>query len=63
MNSERWQKIKGLLDAALELAPNQRELFFDKSYGNKEVASVIIADWLARIKKLTWFIYWHILKP
>ncbi len=34
MNSERWQKIKGLFDAALELAPAQREKFLDKSCGD-----------------------------
>ncbi|MBA4123820.1 MAG: serine/threonine protein kinase [Acidobacteria bacterium] len=36
MNSERWRKVKGLFDAALELAPNQRKWFLDKSCGNDD---------------------------
>ncbi len=34
MEAERWQKVKGLFDAALELAPNQRKRFLDKACGN-----------------------------
>jgi hypothetical protein len=33
MNSERWQKVKELFDAALELAPAKRRKFLDKSCG------------------------------
>ena len=36
MNSERWQKVKGLFDVAVELAPKERKLFLDKSCGNDE---------------------------
>ncbi len=36
MNSERWQKVKELFDAALELAPNQRKWFLDKSCGSDD---------------------------
>ena len=33
MNSERWQKVKGLFDAALKLAPNRRQRFLDEMCG------------------------------
>ena len=36
MEAERWRKVKGLFDAALELAPNQRKWFLDKSCGNDD---------------------------
>ncbi len=36
MNSERWQKVKGLFDAVVELSPQKREQFLDKSCGNDE---------------------------
>ena len=36
MNSERWQKVKGLFDVAVELAPKERKRFLDKSCGNDE---------------------------
>ena len=36
MNSERWQKVKGLFDVAVELAPKERKLFLVKSCGNDE---------------------------
>jgi len=36
MNSERWQKVKGLFDALVELAPNERERFLDKSCGTDD---------------------------
>jgi hypothetical protein len=31
MNSERWQKIRRLFEAVIELAPNERERFLDDS--------------------------------
>ncbi len=34
MEAERWQKVKGLFDVALKLAPAKREKFLDKSCGN-----------------------------
>ena len=34
MNPDRWKKIKGLFDVALELAPAKRGKFLDKSCGN-----------------------------
>ena len=34
MNSERWQKIKDLFDATLELAPAKREKFLDNVCGD-----------------------------
>jgi serine/threonine-protein kinase len=34
MNTERWQKIKGLFDAAQELAPDKRSKFLDSACGN-----------------------------
>jgi len=36
MEAERWQKIKGLFDAALKFAPAQREKFLDNACGNDE---------------------------
>ena len=36
MNSERWQKVKGLFETAVELAPQERKLFLDKSCGTDE---------------------------
>jgi eukaryotic-like serine/threonine-protein kinase len=33
MNSERWQKVKGLFDAVVELAPSEREKFLAESCG------------------------------
>ena len=33
MNSERWQKVKGLFDAAVELVPSDRKQFLDQSCG------------------------------
>ncbi len=33
MNSERWQKVKNLFDAVVELAPGERGRFLDKSCG------------------------------
>lgn len=33
MNSERWQKVRGLFDAVVELSPQNRERFLDKSCG------------------------------
>ncbi len=36
MNSNEWQKVKKIFDAALELAPNRRKLFLDKSCGNDD---------------------------
>src|SRR5688572_22022427 len=46
MNSERWQKIKGLFDVALELAPEQRGKFLQKACGadaelRREVESLL----------------------
>jgi len=36
MNSERWQKVKGLFDAAVELAPRERKRFLNKSCGTDD---------------------------
>ncbi|MBK7708251.1 MAG: serine/threonine protein kinase [Acidobacteria bacterium] len=36
MNSERWQKVKGIFDAAVELAPNERTGFLDESCGTDD---------------------------
>jgi serine/threonine protein kinase len=36
MEAERWQKIKGLFDAALKFAPAQREKFLNNACGNDE---------------------------
>jgi serine/threonine-protein kinase len=36
MNRNKWQQVKKIFDAALKLAPNQRELFLDKSCGNDD---------------------------
>ncbi len=33
MNSEHWQKVKGLFDAVVELSPIERKRFLDKSCG------------------------------
>jgi len=33
MNSERWQKVKDLFDAVVELAPVERGRFLDNSCG------------------------------
>ncbi|CAN5293676.1 hypothetical protein BH10ACI1_BH10ACI1_01380 [soil metagenome] len=37
MNVEHWKKVKGLFDAVVELAPNEREHFLDKSCGTDKV--------------------------
>ena len=39
MKAEHWQKVKGLFDAALELAPAKREQFLDESCGNDVIYS------------------------
>jgi tRNA(Ile)-lysidine synthase TilS/MesJ len=36
MNRNEWQKVKKIFDAALELAPNQRKWFLDKSCGSDD---------------------------
>jgi serine/threonine protein kinase len=36
MNPERWQKVKALFDAVVELAPSEREKFLVKSCGTDE---------------------------
>ncbi len=36
MEAKRWRKVKGLFDAARELAPNQRKWCLDKSCGNDD---------------------------
>ncbi len=36
MNSERWQKVKGLFDAVIELAPRERQSLLDESCGADE---------------------------
>lgn len=36
MNQERWKKVKGLFDAAIELAPEKRKHFLDKLGGADE---------------------------
>ena len=36
MNSERWQKVKGLFDAVVELAPSEREKFLAESCGDDD---------------------------
>ncbi len=36
MNRNEWQKVKKIFDAALELAPNRRKLFLDKSCGDDD---------------------------
>ncbi len=36
MNSERWEKVKGLFDAAVELEPHKRRQFLDTSCGTDE---------------------------
>ncbi len=36
MNSERWEKVKGLFDAVVELEPQKRKQFLDTSCGTDE---------------------------
>ena len=48
MNQERWQKVKGLLDAVVELAPDKRARFLDNSCGKdvelrREVESLLVS--------------------
>lgn len=46
MKSERWQKVKGLFDAVVELSPDERKSFLNQSCGNdvelrREVESLL----------------------
>lgn len=46
MKSERWQKVKGLFDAVVELSPDERQQFLEKSCGTdtelrREVESLL----------------------
>ncbi|MBA2493071.1 MAG: protein kinase, partial [Acidobacteria bacterium] len=36
MNQDHWQKVKGLFDAAVELTPQKRKRFLDKSCGKDD---------------------------
>src|SRR5687767_4646329 len=49
MNSERWQHIKSILNAALERAPGERSAFLDEACAaapslRREVESLIVAS-------------------
>ena len=49
MNPERWQQVKGVLDQALELAPEERSSFLDRACSTdhslrREVESLLSSD-------------------
>ncbi|MDQ3749354.1 MAG: serine/threonine protein kinase, partial [Acidobacteriota bacterium] len=50
MNSEQWRKVKGLFDAALELAPAKRERFLDNACGTDDSLRREVEKLLASFK-------------
>ena len=49
MKPERWERVKKVLDAALEVPPGDRTAFLDKTCGSdpelrKEVESLVVAS-------------------
>ena len=50
MNSERWQKVKALFDAVVELAPSARKRFLARSCGDDDVLRCEVEKLLASLE-------------
>lgn len=56
MDAKRWQKIKGLFDAVVELAPDERELFLDNSCGTDDSLRCEVEKLLASFEEAESFL-------
>ncbi len=56
MNQDRWQKVKGLFEAAVALSPPERQRFLDKLCGKDENLRQAVEDLLASDQESTSFL-------